>query len=159
MHGIIYPPDDVNERSVWREKLHQWRNTTRYLMQYDDSIYGKPEFAWVPRTFCLGFLMMADLQFYDPASGQYTLDRLLDEAIQEFGGYDAIMLWHAYPKIGFDDRNQFDFYRETVGGLTGLRALVDRCHARGVKVYVDYNPWDTGTRHEPVPMSRRWSAS
>jgi len=150
MHGIIYPPDDVNERFVWREKLHQWRNTTRDLIQYDDSIYGKPEFAWVPRTFCLGILMMADLQFYDPTSGQYTLDRLLDEAIQEFGGYDAIMLWHAYPKIGFDDRNQFDFYRETVGGLAGLRALVNRCHARGVKVYVDYNPWDTGTRREPV---------
>ncbi len=150
MHGIIYPPDDVNERSVWREKLHQWRDTTRYLMRYDDSIYGKPEFAWVPRAFCLGFLMMADLQFYDPESGQYTLDKLLDDAEEEFGGYDAIMLWHAYPKIGFDDRNQFDFYRESVGGLAGLRALVDRCHARGVKVYVDYNPWDTGTRRETV---------
>lgn len=148
MHGILYPPDNRADWPRWREQLRQWRSATRDLMRYDGSIYNQSEFAWVPQTFSLGFLMMLDQQFYDPQTGQYRIDALLDDAITEFGGYDAIMLWHAYPKIGFDSRNQFDFYRDSVGGLAGLKALVERCHARGVKVYVDYNPWDTGTRRE-----------
>ena len=149
MHGIIYPPDDPSERDTWREQLHQWRAVTRALMQYDDAIYRQPEYAWAQKVFALGLLMMWDEQFYDPKTGRYTIDALLDRAEADFGGYDAIMLWHAYPRIGLDDRNQFDFYRAAVGGLAGLRELVSRCHARGVKVYVDYNPWDTGTRREP----------
>ncbi len=151
MEGIFYPPDDPAERESWLNALHQWRQSSRLLMDYDDSLYRKAEFAWIRRNFALGFLMMSDLQFYDPASGRYTIDRLLDAAEEKFGGYDAIILWHAFPRIGFDQRNQFDFYRQSHGGLAGLRGLVDRCHERDVKVYIAYMPWDTGTRREWEP--------
>ena len=76
------------------------------------------------------------------------MNSFLEHGKREFGGYDALILWHAYPRIGFDDRNQFDFYRQMPGGLPRVRQLVDECHARGVRVYIDYNPWDTGTRRE-----------
>jgi len=92
--------------------------------------------------------MMYDEAFYDRSKNQYTIDSLIDDGIQRFGGYDAIVLWHAYPRIGFDDRNQFDFYRDMPGGLDGLRLLSRSIHNRGVKVFIDYNPWDTGTRRE-----------
>ena len=59
-----------------------------------------------------------------------------------FGGLDAVVLWHAYPVIGIDDRNQLDFYRD----VPGLADLVEALHDRGVRVFVDYNPWDIGTR-------------
>lgn len=62
-----------------------------------------------------------------------------------------MVLWHAYPRIGVDERNQFDFYRDLPGGLPGLGGAVRRFHRRGVKVYLDYNPWDTGTRREGRP--------
>jgi hypothetical protein len=32
MHSIIYPPDDVNERSVWREHLHQGHGPSQLPM-------------------------------------------------------------------------------------------------------------------------------
>ena len=65
------------------------------------------------------------------------------------------MLWHAYPVIGIDERNQFDFYRD----VPGIRELVADLQARGVRVFVDYNPWDVGTRREPVADDRGDRAS
>jgi hypothetical protein len=53
-----------------------------------------------------------------------------------------VVLWHAYPALGIDSRNQFDFYRD----VPGLAGLVADLHGLGVKVFLDYNPWDTGTR-------------
>ena len=44
--------------------------------------------------------------------------------------------------IGIDERNQWDFYRD----VPGCRRLVATLHDAGVRVFVDYNPWDTGTR-------------
>src|SRR5262249_41630416 len=122
-----------------------WRESIRALMNYDDALYRSPDFAWIPRTFTLALVMMNDLLFYD---GDYRLDSFLDHGEREFGGYDALIFWHAYPRIGFDDRKQFDFYRQMPGELAGLRRLVDRCHERNVRVYLDYNPWDIGTRRE-----------
>jgi formylglycine-generating enzyme required for sulfatase activity len=148
MHPLIPAPVDAASWDRWRQKLHDWRDATRYLLSYDDSIYRDPRFAWIPQTFNLALVMMCDLLFYE---GDYQLERFLQHGEREFGGYDAIILWHAYPRIGFDHRNQFDFYRQMPGGLERLRRLVQDCHARGVRVYVDYNPWDVGTRREGMP--------
>src|SRR5215207_2663973 len=114
MHALIPAPSDPSQWALWREHLHHWRSSTRYLLNHNDSLYQLPEFAWIPRTFTLALVMMCDLKFYD---GDYRLDSFLDDAQQQFGGYDALILWHAYPRIGFDDRNQFDFYRDMPGGL------------------------------------------
>jgi hypothetical protein len=69
-------------------------------------------------------------------------------AQREFGSIDSVVLWHAYPRIGLDDRNQFDFYRDMPGGLEVLREVVHGFQKFGVRVYVDYNPWDRDTRTE-----------
>ena len=34
------------------------------------------------------------------------------------------------------------------GGLVELREAVARIQEQGTRVFVDYNPWDTGTRRE-----------
>jgi formylglycine-generating enzyme required for sulfatase activity len=92
--------------------------------------------------------MLCDEAFYDPKRARYTVKDFVAQARQDFGGFDSVVLWHAYPRIGFDDRNQFDFYRDTPGGLKGLRAVVRQLHREGLRAYIDYNPWDTGTRRE-----------
>ncbi len=116
----------------------------------DRRIYARPDLEWAASAFTCHFTFMYDRAFYDPAKG-YRLDTFLADGAREFGGYDIVVLWQGYPRLGVDPRNQFDMYRDMPGGLAGLRALVGQAHARGVKVFIDYNPWDQGTRHEDVP--------
>ncbi len=147
--ALIPAPTDPAQWDAWRKFLASWRTETRARLDYDDCLYRRPDFAWVPSCYNCGFLMLCDETFYNHRRGCYTPEVFLDHGRHEFGGYDALVLWHAYPRIGFDDRNQYDFYRDLPGGLSGLRALSHTLHARGVKVFIDYNPWDTGTRREP----------
>ncbi len=146
---IIPAPDDPARWDEWRAFLGHWRDETLRRLGYDDHLYRRPDFAWVPSCYCCGFIMLCDEQVYDHRAGVYTIAALLDDALREIGGYDAVVLWHAYPNIGFDDRNQFDYYRDLPGGLAGLAEVVRQFHAADVRVFLAYNPWDTGTRREP----------
>ena len=148
--SLFVAPNDPKLWDAYRHALAKWRDDARRQLHYDDALYRREDFAWVVSAFACCFVMMGDETFYDPEQGRYTVESFLKHGEQQFGGYDAVVLWHAYPRIGFDDRNQFDFYRDMPGGLRGLRGLVDELHGRGVRVFVDYNPWDTGTRREGV---------
>lgn len=53
-----------------------------------------------------------------------------------------MVLWHAYPVIGIDPRNQFDYYRD----VPELAGLVHSLQRHGIRVFLNYNPWDVGTR-------------
>jgi len=148
--NLIWAPEKPADWPAFREALLKWRDATRKSLHYDDMLYRRPDFAWVPSCFSCCFLMMCDEEFYNPQSNEYTLTGFLDKAQNEFGGFDSIVLWHAYPRIGIDERNQFDFYRDMPGGLSRMHVLVQDFHQRGLKVFIDYNPWDHGTRREPV---------
>ncbi len=146
--NVMPAPDDPELWPLWRDWLTQWRKDQREALNYDDSYYRRKEFAWVPSSFVSCFTMVWDLTFYDPAAGRYTIDEFVEHGRKEFGGYDNVVLWHAYPRIGFDQRNQFDIYRDMPGGLKGLREVSRAFHQEGIKVLINYNPWDTGTRRE-----------
>jgi len=147
--GPIMPaPSDPGRWPAWRRWLADWRHHTRRKLAYDDWLYERDAFRWAASCYTCCFAMMCDLAFYDPEAGRYTPEAFVTAGERDFGGYDALVLWHAYPRIGFDDRNQFDFYRDMPGGLDGLRHLARRFRERGVRVFIDYNPWDTGTRRE-----------
>jgi len=147
---LIPAPDDPRQWAAWRDDLAKWREEARHALKYDgDNSYGKPEFAWMQRCFAFGKVMLFDRAFVDPVNSEFLVDRWLDQMDADFGGLDALALWQAYPRIGVDRRNQFDHYRDVPGGIPGLAKLIDKIHARGTKVVLAYNPWDTGTRREP----------
>jgi len=148
--SIILAPDNPAKWDEFRENLHKWREQTVKRINYTDGLYNRSDFQWVNSAFNCYFLMLYDEAFYDRVNHRYMVDELLDDGIERFGGYQTVVLWHAYPRIGLDDRNQFDFYRDMPGGLEGLREVFAAFHARGVKVFINYNPWDTGTRREGI---------
>ncbi len=145
---LIPAPRDAAAWPEFRRRLATWRAARRRTLNYSDALYRRPDFAWANRCFACCFLMLCDGKFYDPVRGRYTVSKFLDHGVREFGGYDAVVLWHAYPRIGFDERNQFDFYRDLPGGLAGLRKVVQALQTREVRVFIDYNPCYTGTRRE-----------
>ena len=139
---IIAAPDDPAEWPAWRDRLARWRDGAR--VGYDGSAYER--LTWTQSCFSVALVWLWDERLYDHDAKRFTPERLLDEADAQFGGYDGIVLWHAYPVIGIDERNQFDWYRD----VPGIVELVAFFQKRGVRVFVDYNPWDVGTRREPV---------
>ncbi len=148
---IIAAPRDPALWLAYREQLARWREAKRRELAYDDTLYGLPEFAWGASSYACYFLMMYDELFFDTKTGRYTVDAVLEEGRREFGGYDSVVLWHSYPRIGVDPSNQFDFYRDMPGGLAGVREVVRAFHAGGLRVYINYNPWDRDTRREEKP--------
>ena len=148
---IFAAPDDPADWPCWREQLTRWRDEARLRLAYDDRLYRRTDLAWTRSCFVVAQVWLWDELLYDFDRGRFTPERLLADARARFGGFDGIVLWHAYPVIGIDDRNQSHYYRE----VPGLRALVDDLHAAGVRVFCDYNPWDTGTGG-PGPTPRSW---
>ena len=147
---IILAPDDPEKWDEFRQNLHEWREQTVKKINYNDDLYNRSDFHWVKYGFNSYKVIVYDEIFYDRVNHRYTVDELIDDGIERFGGYNTVVLWHAYPRIGLDDRNQFDIYRDMPGGLEGLRKVSHAFHARGIKLFINYNPWDTGTRREGI---------
>ena len=138
---IFAAPADPDEWPRWRADLAAWREEARQRLHYDGSLYDREQTAWASRAYAVAQVWLWDERLFDHARQRFTVDRFLGETADQ-GGLDGIVLWHAYPVIGIDDRNQFDFYRD----VPGLPELVAQLHERGLRVFLDYNPWDTGTR-------------
>ncbi|QLD11952.1 SUMF1/EgtB/PvdO family nonheme iron enzyme [Microbacterium oleivorans] len=137
---IFVAPTDPADLDAWRAQLTAWREGARARhgvpTRYDD-----PESAWASRCFTVAQVWLWDELFFDFDAQRFTPERFLADARRRFGGLDGIVLWHAYPVIGIDDRNQWDFY-----AVPGLAEAAQALRAAGVAVFVDYNPWDVGTR-------------
>ena len=138
-------PDDAES---WRAELRAWRADRLTRLRYDDSQYNRPELEWTQHVFSQVQLLIWDRSFYDPERADYTVDRFLAETQTRIGPIDAVLIWHVYPDIGVDDRNQFDLLRDLPGGIPSLRKMVQQFHDRGVKVFFPTLAWDTGTREE-----------
>lgn len=140
---LIPAPDDPADWPRWREELEAWRKG----LTLDRRLYEDPAFAWAQRVFVCGKVMLFDREFYDDRTGRFKVKGYLERMRREFGGLDALVLWQAYPRIGIDDRNQFDHYRLA----PDLKGVVETLHESGVRTFMAYNPWDVGTRREGVP--------
>jgi hypothetical protein len=121
----------------------------------DRHIYDREDLAWMQRNFVMGFVFIWDRDFYDPDSRSYRVDHYCRKMEAEFGGFQSVLLWHSYPQIGIDERNQYEIFDHLPGGIDSLRAVVDRFHAHGVKVFIAYTPWDEMTRRAGVSDERK----
>ena len=95
--------DAVSIESV-RRPLERVREELRRT--FDGRIFERENTAWYRSAYIEAFLFMYDTFFYDREAGRYRIDAILDDGEREFGGYDIILLWQSYPRLGIDERNQ-----------------------------------------------------
>jgi len=140
---IFAAPDDPADWPSWRADLATWRERSRARLGYSGAAYEARDTAWTKVAYSVAQVWLWDERLFDHERQAFTVDSFL-ASTSDHGGFDGVVLWHAYPIIGIDDRNQFDFYRD----VPGLTTVIDEFKSRGIRVFVDYNPWDTGTRRE-----------
>jgi formylglycine-generating enzyme required for sulfatase activity len=135
---------------AWQEGLRVMFHGRRLfdLDTFDRALYERPDLAWIRRSFVMVLQMAWDKEFFDRGSGRYEFERFLEKCRALLGGCDVFGVWPTWPRLGLDDRNQWDLYRDLPGGLGKIRELADLAHKQGTKFFVAYNPWDTDTRRE-----------
>lgn len=165
--GMIDLTAFVGAEGKLRTRMDSLREQCR--KQYDASIYENPNNAWYHDAFLSNFIFAYDRSFYEfqagersffdyngnlipnkNSSGNYKINQVLEDGKNEFGGYDLVVIWVTYPRLGIDARNQFDLHKDMPGGLEGLKKVVEQAHEQGVKVFIAYNPWDQKTRNNSL---------
>ena len=144
-------PYCAEEYSAWRRDITHWRNERLIRIGYSDELYTIPALRWTQSSFIQPQMMVEDRYLYDPTTGQYTVDRYLEDLEARYGGIDAVLVWPTYPNLGVDNRNQLDMVRAMPGGIEGVRGMVDAFHRRHVRVLFPMMMWDQGTREPGQP--------
>jgi gamma-glutamyl hercynylcysteine S-oxide synthase len=143
--------DPVKAFQPWIKDVRHWRTERLIRIGYDGSQYERPELKWTQSSFIQPQMMIEDRYFYDPAAGKYTVERYLDDLEKRYGGIDSVLIWHTYPNIGIDNRDQYDLLHDMPGGVAGLRKMIEEFHRRGVRVLFPVMLWDQGTRDPKLP--------
>ena len=116
--------------------------------KFDNSLFARQDLDWIKESYIIILQMAWDREFFDRLTGKYTYTDVLKEGIQLFGNIDVYGIWPTWPRLGLDQRNQWDLYRDLPGGTLQLRNIARMARQSGTKFFIAYNPWDNSTRQE-----------
>ena len=136
----IYRARLVLQPGGWRELFARIREEIR--KPYDLSEYQRKDLAWYADQFVQHFTFLYGREILNLERGEFEIERFLDESERDFGGYDGFLIWVVYPRVGVDERPQWQFYDDIPGGREGLLEMSKRARERGVRFFVPYKPWD-----------------
>ncbi len=123
----------------------------RYLFDldnFDNSLFSRADLAWIKESYLIVLQMAWDREFYDRFTGKYTYAEVIKKGIELFGNIDVFGIWPTWPRLGLDQRNQWDLYRDLPGGTAQLKNFVRVSRQAGTRFFIAYNPWDNSTRKE-----------
>ena len=134
----------------WRDGMRMmFRDRWLYdLEAFDNTLFERPDLLWIRKSYLLLLQFAWDHEYVDASTGKQQFDAFLSSRDAVLGGYEAYMIWPTWPRLGLDQRNQWDMYRDLPGGLPELGRQVKYSHARGTKYFIAYTPWDVSTRRE-----------
>lgn len=136
----------------YKEAFFRYKEHIRSSM--DLSMYKKEDLQWYRKALYHHLTFAYSREIFNYETGKFEVDRLLDEG-ESFGGYDILVLWFVYPRLGVDARTQWDFCDDIPGGIEGINEICRQAHRRGVRVMLPYNPWDEqplGEQSDPLDL-------
>jgi iron(II)-dependent oxidoreductase len=145
---VIYSVYSDVFRGEWQNGLRMmFRDRYLYdLENFDNSMYERNDLSWIKESYLIILQMAWDREFYDRLTGKYTYGEVIRKGMDLFGNIDVFGLWPTWPRLGLDQRNQWDLYRDLPGGTGQLRSFVRMSHLSGTRFFIAYNPWDSSTR-------------
>lgn len=134
----------------WQEGLKlMFRDRYLYdLARFDNTLFERSDLQWIKGSYLIVLQYPWDIEYIDPASGRYTFGETLRYYNETFGYIDVFGIWPTWPRLGLDDRNQWDLYRNLPGGTDQLRSYSRLLRQYGSRLFIAYNPWDNSTRQE-----------
>jgi len=154
----LLPPNAKVNYKVYADIFRgEWQNGLRLMFRdrylhdlekFDNSLYERSDLAWIRNSYLIILQMAWDREFYDRTTGRYTFPDLLRKGNELFGNIDVYGIWPTWPRLGLDQRNQWDLYRDLPGGTTQLRSFARLARQNNTRFFISYNPWDNSTRKE-----------
>jgi len=154
---ILPPKAKVNYKIYAEVYRGEWQNGLRLMFRdrylydldkFDNSLYERPDLAWIRESYLIILQMAWDREFYDRTTGRYTFPDLLRKGNELFGNIDVYGIWPTWPRLGLDQRNQWDLYGDLPGGTPQLRSFARLARQNNTRFFISYNPWDNSTRNE-----------
>jgi gamma-glutamyl hercynylcysteine S-oxide synthase len=157
-YDSVLPPEANVQFSMVTELFKgEWQNglskvfRDRFLYEvdkFDNSMFEREDLKWIRQSYLIILQMAWDREFYDRFTGKYTYADYLKKCQNLFGNIDVFGIWPTWPRLGLDQRNQWDMYRDLPGGTEQLRNFVKMSQLSNTRFFISYNPWDNSTRRE-----------
>lgn len=148
---VLEGPSSPSSFPSWIAAMQSFRSSVLAELNYSGAAYDIQELQWVQLNNSMQTLAMIHDQFlYDAEEGVYTPLVFLADLRARYGGIQSVLLWHSYPNIGVDNRNQFEMLASLPGYPEEVQEMIATLHEQGVKVLLPYNPWDVGTSRPPL---------
>ena len=142
-HFELFPgPWQNGLKKIFRE------NYLYDLDEFDNTLFEREDLEWIRHAYVVGLNFAWDVDFYSEEENRYRLVYYFSDGISNFFGYDVYALWPTWPRLGLDERNQWDLFRDLPGGLQEIRENVDFMHKNDMRFFICFNPWDESTRKE-----------
>ena len=157
-YKTLMPPDANIEYTFYLDTYTgEWQNGLRMMFRdrwlydletFDNSLYERCDLQWIKKAYVIFLQFAWDQAFYNSEKGGYQVGEQLKHAEKLYGGFDVLGIWPTWPRLGVDERNQYDMYADMPGGLDALRQVSDELEESGVRFFIAYNPWDKSTRRQ-----------
>lgn len=134
----------------WQEGLRRiFRDRYMYdLFEFDNSLFEREDLKWISESYLIALQFAWDRNFYDRLEGKYKFGDFLRSMNEKFSYLDVYGLWPTWPRLGLDQRNQWDMYTNLPGGTTQIRNFSRLARNYNTRFFIAYNPWDRSTRQE-----------
>jgi gamma-glutamyl hercynylcysteine S-oxide synthase len=152
------PPGAKVRYTIWAESFPgDWQNGLRLMFRdrylhdlenFDNTLFTRADLSWIKNSYLIILQMAWDREFYDRTSAKYTFADEMKKWNETFSFVDVFGIWPTWPRLGLDQRNQWDMYDDLPGGNAQLKAFARMCRLYNTKFFLSYNPWDNSTRKE-----------